>query len=143
MSTYFATVGRPSISSKSHVIIRRTNHPKPYTRAHISDVIEESPAPMNSLSEPSAFSGSSTQSFPSNDEAQHVVQASDELSRIRELLRPPPILGIADWGIPAPSAEPCDPAIKVRVFFQLAAAIYIVDATFCVCLRISWRSSTL
>ena len=37
----------------------------------------------------------------------------NELTKIRELLRPPPIPGVVDWGIPAASTEPCEPAIEV------------------------------
>ncbi|EPQ52041.1 HCNGP-domain-containing protein [Gloeophyllum trabeum ATCC 11539] len=40
---------------------------------------------------------------------------ADELSRIRHLLRPPPIAGVADWGIPPESTEPCDPGIQAKV----------------------------
>ncbi|KAF9225769.1 HCNGP-domain-containing protein, partial [Gyrodon lividus] len=39
----------------------------------------------------------------------------NELARIRELLRPPPILGVLDWGIPAESTAPCDPVIEAKV----------------------------
>ncbi|KAI0002572.1 HCNGP-like protein-domain-containing protein [Russula compacta] len=35
--------------------------------------------------------------------------------KIRDLLRPLPILGVPDWGIPAASAEPCDPAIEAKL----------------------------
>jgi HCNGP-like protein len=35
--------------------------------------------------------------------------------KIRDLLRPPPIPGVLDWGIPAASVEPCDPAIEVQL----------------------------
>jgi hypothetical protein len=43
----------------------------------------------------------------------------DELARIRTLLRPSPIPGVADWGIPLASEEPCDPAIEVRRAIQI------------------------
>ncbi|KAJ7269541.1 hypothetical protein C8J57DRAFT_1322264 [Mycena rebaudengoi] len=39
----------------------------------------------------------------------------DELARIRTLLRPSPIPGVADWGIPLASEEPCDPAIETKL----------------------------
>jgi len=45
--------------------------------------------------------------------------AEDDLDRIRTLLRPPPIPGVIDWGIPGPSTAPCDPAIKARLHFAL------------------------
>ncbi|KAI9066861.1 HCNGP-domain-containing protein [Trametes sanguinea] len=45
---------------------------------------------------------------------------SDELARIRQLLRPPPIPGVVDWGIlPEPDA-PCDEAIKAKITQFLA-----------------------
>ncbi|KIK91140.1 hypothetical protein PAXRUDRAFT_99438, partial [Paxillus rubicundulus Ve08.2h10] len=45
----------------------------------------------------------------------------DELARVRDFLRPPQIPGVVDWGIPATSTAPCDPAIeaKVRQFLAL------------------------
>jgi len=42
-------------------------------------------------------------------------EPQDELSRIRALLRPPPIPGVDDWGIPPESNEPGDPAIAVSL----------------------------
>ncbi|KIY47843.1 HCNGP-domain-containing protein, partial [Fistulina hepatica ATCC 64428] len=39
----------------------------------------------------------------------------DELLRIRALLRPPPIPGVEDWGIPPASTAPCDPAIEAKL----------------------------
>ncbi|TDL16143.1 hypothetical protein BD410DRAFT_645503 [Rickenella mellea] len=39
----------------------------------------------------------------------------DEMSYIRSLLRPPPIEGVEDWGIPPPSAEPCDPDLEAKL----------------------------
>lgn len=35
------------------------------------------------------------------------------MSKIRQLLFPPPIEGLTDWGIPAESTEPCDPTLEV------------------------------
>ncbi|KAF8137534.1 hypothetical protein EV363DRAFT_1428414 [Boletus edulis] len=40
------------------------------------------------------------------------VNAVGDLTRIRELLRPPSIPGVVDWDIPAESTAPCDPAIE-------------------------------
>ncbi|KAF9011531.1 HCNGP-domain-containing protein, partial [Hymenopellis radicata] len=39
----------------------------------------------------------------------------DELSQIRDLLRPPPIPGLVDWGIPPPPTGPCDPVIEAKL----------------------------
>lgn len=41
----------------------------------------------------------------------------DELTRIRALLRPPPIPGADDWGIPPEPTGACDPEIEVRLLF--------------------------
>lgn len=38
----------------------------------------------------------------------------DELGKIRALLRPPPIHGVRDWGIPPEPEGECDPDIEVR-----------------------------
>ncbi|KAF8518387.1 HCNGP-like protein-domain-containing protein [Hysterangium stoloniferum] len=44
----------------------------------------------------------------------------DELTRIRACLRPPPIPGVEDWGIPPATAEPCDPELEAsRLRFHL------------------------
>ncbi|KAG7093927.1 hypothetical protein E1B28_007562 [Marasmius oreades] len=49
----------------------------------------------------------------------------DELQHIRTLLRPPPIPGIPDWGVPPEPGpneqEPCDPAIEAKLlqFYHL------------------------
>ncbi|OCH87608.1 hypothetical protein OBBRIDRAFT_796054 [Obba rivulosa] len=40
---------------------------------------------------------------------------ADELTRIRSLLRPPPIPGTEDWGIPPPSMDPPDPVIESKL----------------------------
>jgi len=39
----------------------------------------------------------------------------DEITRIRQLLRPPPIPGLKDWGIPPETQQPCDPAIATKL----------------------------
>ena len=40
---------------------------------------------------------------------------ADELGRIRALLRPPPIHGVRDWGIPPEPEGECDPGIEVCI----------------------------
>ncbi|KAL0573930.1 hypothetical protein V5O48_008027 [Marasmius crinis-equi] len=109
-------------AQKPQVIIRRPQH-KPrqeHSRAHIS---EELNTPRNSASRdatPSQAESSSQALMASASNSQ-----SDEMQEIRTLLRPPPIPGVLDWGIPAEpgpnECEPCDPAIeaKLRQFYQL------------------------
>ena len=41
-----------------------------------------------------------------------------DISRIRQLLRPSPIPGLKDWGIPLEAQELCDPAIAVCYEFK-------------------------
>jgi len=62
-------------------------------------------------SPPAAQAEASSSSTLSEDRSSDLP--SSELTKIRELLRPPPISGVVDWGIPAASTEPCDPAIEV------------------------------
>lgn len=47
-------------------------------------------------------------------------EVQDELSRIRALLRPPPIPGVEDWGIPPECDESGDPAIAVGIGWRSA-----------------------
>ncbi|KAH8822586.1 HCNGP-like protein-domain-containing protein [Flagelloscypha sp. PMI_526] len=39
----------------------------------------------------------------------------DELQTIRRLIRPPPIPGLVDYGIPPPTDAPCEPAIAAKL----------------------------
>jgi len=38
-----------------------------------------------------------------------------EMALIRQLLKPPPIDGKEEWGIPPESTEPCDPTVEAKV----------------------------
>lgn len=40
-------------------------------------------------------------------------ERQDELARIRQLLRPPAIPGVEDWGIPPASSQPCNTELEV------------------------------
>lgn len=55
---------------------------------------------------------------PENDSSSSHSKPADELTLIRKLLRPPPITGLTDWGIPPPSNAPPDPGLKVRQNFS-------------------------
>ena len=37
----------------------------------------------------------------------------EKLRRLREILMPAPIEGLADWGIPPATTKPCDSALEV------------------------------
>lgn len=116
-----AMTASSSTSSNPNIVIRRPAHPKPHARAHIS-ASEDLDAPSTVQSSrvfatPSAQAGSSA----TTSDAGHPMDRdrpapSDELIRIRQLLRPPEIVATADWGIPPASTEPCDPAIEVCLF---------------------------
>jgi hypothetical protein len=85
-------------AQKSQVVIRRPAHVKIHRRKH-------SPSPNAQHS-----------NAPGPSETTSIAQTSlpeDEANRLRELLRPPPIPGIADWGIPPPSSTPPDPSLQV------------------------------
>ena len=47
----------------------------------------------------------------------------EQLRRLRELLMPPPIDGLADWGIPPATTKPCDPALEVCLY-QPSTTVY-------------------
>ncbi|KAK2464517.1 hypothetical protein APHAL10511_003496 [Amanita phalloides] len=107
---------------KSQVIVKRsTTSLKNHTRAHISDDIvqEDSPVPNPESPVPqpqSSGSSSSPMDLGSpNSHGDAPKKYADEISRIRELLKPPPIPGIKDWGIPPVTQQPCDPAIVMKL----------------------------
>ncbi|KAI0254627.1 HCNGP-like protein-domain-containing protein [Lactifluus subvellereus] len=97
---------RPPANSKSQIIIRRPIHSKPHPRSRLNEDAE----PPSSSATPAETSGSSTSSDDRSGDL-----SSNELMRIRDLLRPPPISGAPDWGIPPASVEPCDPAIEAKL----------------------------
>lgn len=90
-------------TAKSQVIIRRPTHIKPHPRTRtIEDeylVPSTSTLSLTMSPVPEQDTGSST----------------DELTRIRTLLRPPPIPGVDDWGIPPEPAGTCDPDIEAKL----------------------------
>lgn len=102
---------------KSQVVIRRPPQTKSRPRAHISDDISEEPLPSTNAQ-------ASCSSVPANDgihspgQDAEMKDTQDELASIRSLLRPPPIPGLDDWGIPPPSAEPCDATIEASSIFM-------------------------
>ncbi|PSR70743.1 hypothetical protein PHLCEN_2v13363 [Hermanssonia centrifuga] len=62
--------------------------------------------------------GPSTSSEPTSDPGvveQDNGMPMDELARIRALLRPPPIPGVDDWGIPPEPTGDCDPGIEAKL----------------------------
>ena len=55
------------------------------------------------------------QSFDMPDVFDDEPPEADDLARIRALLRPPPIHGVRDWGIPPEPEGECDPGIEVCI----------------------------
>ena len=67
---------------------------------------------------------------------------TDEMTRIRALLRPPPIPGVDDWGIPPEPTGACDPEIEVRPASILSLKHGSHQGGACGAHRRSSRSST-
>ncbi|EIN08652.1 HCNGP-domain-containing protein [Punctularia strigosozonata HHB-11173 SS5] len=89
-------------TQRPQVVIRRPAHVKVHPRKHSPSPPEDDvPGPSTSTLRPA----------PSTQQPEH----GDSAARLRALLHPPPIPGVADWGIPpAPSAPP-DPAIQAKL----------------------------
>ncbi|KAJ7636915.1 HCNGP-like protein-domain-containing protein [Roridomyces roridus] len=102
---------------KSQIIIRRP--PKSHQRTTIADDIIDAPKAEEEQAE------ASTSTAAASSSQQHISDPQDELTRIRALLKPPPIPGVEDWGIPPASTEPCDPAIQAKLaqFLSLKNAV--------------------
>ncbi|EJC98169.1 HCNGP-domain-containing protein [Fomitiporia mediterranea MF3/22] len=92
--------------------MRRSMNSPTIKRTSTAD--EEAPDPV-----PIASSSRATSPSPSHTSSDKKV---DELTRFRDLLRPPSIEGLGDWGIPpAPDDDDCDPALvaKLAQFHEL------------------------
>ena len=90
-----------------------------------------SPTQFGSMSE-APVAGPSTTSEPDSTgdrEAQEQLREADELAEIRELLRPSPIPGVENWGIPSASDEPCDDELEVSPSWKP-----YIDRTYAVCI---------
>ncbi|KAI8969767.1 HCNGP-like protein-domain-containing protein [Trametes punicea] len=107
----------PSSSiAKPAVIIRRHAPAKPHLRTRLPEDSTDEPGPSTSPPQrPVAQEQPTTATNTFVDE-----QDLDELTRIRQLLRPPPIPGAADWGIPPEPDTPCDQNIKAKLTQFLA-----------------------
>ena len=122
-------------SLKSQIVIRRPAHAHAHTKSHRPRVplLDDEPEPEvagTGTGEPEAGpSEVPTFSQPPDDDDMSMSddipglnhapsEEPDELARIRALLRPPPIRGVDDWGIPPEPQGACDPEIEVRVFIR-------------------------
>jgi len=99
-----AEARRLAPNTKPQIIIRRPVHSKPHPRSRSVEDAELT----SSTATPAEASTSST---PSDDKSGDL----SELSTIRDLLRPSPIPGVPDWGIPPASVEHCEPAIQAKL----------------------------
>lgn len=111
------SAGRPT---KSQVVIRRPPPIKNHPRAHISDDLADDPRPSPNAQ---ASGSSALPNDVLSSSASTADDPPDELTRIRSLLRPPPIPGLDDWGIPQQSTEPCDPTIEANFYIHLNRTI--------------------
>ncbi|KIO14320.1 hypothetical protein M404DRAFT_6307 [Pisolithus tinctorius Marx 270] len=96
----------------SQVIIRRPAHLKSHPRARISDDVVGSSTPTESLPPPPPPPAEEVLDIQTEATSSSEV---DEVSLLRDLLRPSPIPGLVDWGIPPEPAAPCDPAIEAKL----------------------------
>ncbi|KAF7798477.1 hypothetical protein EIP86_009698 [Pleurotus ostreatoroseus] len=105
-SSKHAAASASAAGLKAQVIIRRPAHVKTHPRAPLPD---DEPGP-SSVAVP-------TFSQPPADEEDEprAPTPPDELTQIRALLRPPPIPGVDDWGIPPPPTGACDPEIEAKL----------------------------
>ena len=88
---------------------------EPDRQAQTGATSDEDPSRAEPVAGPSRATSPSTSHTSSEKQG-------DELTRIRALLRPPPISGMDDWGIPpAADEEECDPALvaKLNQFHEL------------------------
>ncbi|KAJ6487625.1 HCNGP-like protein-domain-containing protein [Mycena sanguinolenta] len=102
----------PFIFQESQVIIRRpvAQH-KSHPRAVIADEVLQAPSKKVEASPSTSVTGSENAVASSSS----LPDPEDEMTRIRALLKPAPIPGVEDWGIPPPSTEPCDPALQTKL----------------------------
>ncbi|KAJ7060857.1 HCNGP-like protein-domain-containing protein [Mycena amicta] len=106
---------KPSGSNlKAQIIIRRppTQHK---AHARTSATHEEQSEAATSVQAPTQAPMKTQDQNAEASTSRSSSEPQDELARIRELLWPPPIPGVEDWGIPPASQEPCDPAIQTKL----------------------------
>jgi len=96
---------------KSQVIIRRTAPHRNNARAHVSDDITDSVENLQSFSPASAPEAS----LKTEEEELGSAEETDEISRLRQILTPPPMPGVIDWDVPPAASSPCDPAIQTKL----------------------------
>ncbi|SJL11429.1 uncharacterized protein ARMOST_14832 [Armillaria ostoyae] len=84
--------------------MQRKSHP----RAHLSEDIIE-PATTTAIPEPSSNASQEASS------SQTTHDPENDLSLVRSILRPSPLAGLDDWGIPPEPTGPCDPAIETKL----------------------------
>ncbi|KAF8825803.1 HCNGP-domain-containing protein [Lentinula edodes] len=102
---------------KSQIVIKRprtSQRPKGHVSIDSAQPALTTPmAPVDNLASTSTTGSSQMSSTPEPEDV--------HLARIRALLCPPPIPGLADWGIPPEAETACDPELeaKLKQFHQL------------------------
>ncbi|KIY70078.1 HCNGP-domain-containing protein [Cylindrobasidium torrendii FP15055 ss-10] len=93
--------------AKSQVIIKRVPKKGHTVRVPTADELDDSPKEKSSEASQVASTSTSVRGV--------TPSAEDEAAQLRALLRPPPIAGLEDWGIPPPSRAPPDPALQAKL----------------------------
>lgn len=105
--------------AKSQIIIKRpAMQRKSHPRAHLSEDIIE-PATTAAIPEPSSNASQEASS------SQTTHDPENDLSLVRSILRPSPLAGLDDWGIPPEVTGPCDPAIEVCYYPSASQRWYL------------------
>jgi len=106
---------------KSQVIIKRpsNSHRNQHPRTHTSDDPPGFHRPIGT--EPPLPESTPAEEDPVNapDEGPQ-PPFQEEMLRIRQLLKPPPILDVEDWGIPPESSNECDATLRVWYYTMLS-----------------------
>lgn len=94
-------IKRPALSHRNHhTRNHETRHPEEGKLEAGRAVFSDATRMVSEVELPSIFSDP-------------LATEQEELSRIREMLKPPPIHEIEDWGIPPAGLGVCDPALQV------------------------------
>lgn len=103
-------------ATKSQIIIRRPTHNKPRPRDRPEEDLEpQAPRPVETINHVVFGDFSDSHITPTSVDS---VDQDDKASVVKCLVRPPPIPGLNDWGIPSEPDGKCDPIIEVyRVCF--------------------------
>ncbi|KXN91197.1 hypothetical protein AN958_02516 [Leucoagaricus sp. SymC.cos] len=105
--------------TKSQIIIKRPgnihkNHPRAPLSGQPKENAPQKPSQLERQSS-SHYASTNPDSVPERIPDHDPSPGQDDLDRVQALLRPPPIPGCENWGIPPPSTESCNPAIQAKL----------------------------